>query len=439
MSKPVVAIVGRPNVGKSTLFNRLAGHRIAIVEDTPGVTRDRIYADADWLKYDFRLIDTGGIEPNTNDEIFSQMRRQAQIAMDTADVIIFMVDGKSGLADADREVAAMLRKSGKPVVLAVNKIDNLNETANAFEFYNLGMGEPFAISSSQGLNLGDMLDELVSHFPEYENEDDEVDTIRVAFVGKPNVGKSSLVNRLLGEDRSIVTDIPGTTRDAIDSYLETEEGKFILVDTAGLRRKAKVKEEVEHYSGIRTMTSIERADVIALIIDANEGATEQDERIIGYAHEMKKGILIIVNKWDLIEKDDKTMDRYTKDLRVSFHFLNYVPFLFISAKTGLRAHKVLKEVARVFENYNRRVTTGILNDVVSKALLMKEPPVVANKRLKVFYVTQTGVRPPTFIFFVNDPALLHFSYMRYLENQLRASFDYEGTGIKMEFRERKDS
>lgn len=439
MSKPIVAIVGRPNVGKSTLFNRLAGHRIAIVEDTPGVTRDRIYADADWLKYDFRLIDTGGIEPNTNDEIFSQMRRQAQIAIETADVIIFMVDGKSGLADADREVAAMLRKSGKPVVLAVNKIDNLHETANAFEFYNLGMGEPFAISSSQGLNLGDMLDELVSHFPEYENEDDETDTIRVAFVGKPNVGKSSLVNRLLGEDRSIVTDIPGTTRDAIDSYLETEEGKFILVDTAGLRRKAKVKEEVEHYSGIRTMTSIERADVIALIIDATEGATEQDERIIGYAHEMKKGILIIVNKWDLVEKDDKTMDRYTKDLRVSFHFLNYVPFLFISAKTGLRAHKVLKEVARVFENYNRRVTTGILNDVVSKALLMKEPPVVANKRLKVFYVTQTGVRPPTFIFFVNDPALLHFSYMRYLENQLRASFDYEGTGIKMEFRERKES
>ncbi|MFB0959352.1 MAG: ribosome biogenesis GTPase Der [Clostridiaceae bacterium] len=439
MGKPIVAIVGRPNVGKSTLFNRLAGHRIAIVEDTPGVTRDRIYADADWLSHDFRLIDTGGIEPTSEDEILSQMRRQAEIAMETADVIIFIVDGKTGLADADREVASMLRRSGKPVVLAVNKIDNLHESANAYEFYNLGMGEPFAISSSQGLNLGDMLDEVVAHFPAAEAAEEEDETIRVAFVGKPNVGKSSLVNRLLGEERSIVTDIPGTTRDAIDSYLETEEGKFVVVDTAGLRRKAKVREEIERYSGLRTMTSIERADVIALLIDASEGATEQDEKIIGYAHEMKKGLLIIVNKWDLVEKDDKTMDRFTKELRVRFHFLNYVPFLFISAKTGLRSHKVLKEVARVFENYNRRISTGILNDVISKALLMKEPPVVSNRRLKVYYVTQTGVRPPTFIFFVNDPALLHFSYMRYLENQLRASFDFEGTGIKMEFRERKES
>ena len=438
MGKPIVAIVGRPNVGKSTLFNRLAGHRIAIVEDTPGITRDRIYADADWLSHDFRLIDTGGIEPNSNDEILTQMREQAEIAVETADVIIFMVDGKMGLADADREVASMLRKSNKPVVLAVNKIDRIEEAANAFEFYNLGMGEPFAISSSQGLNLGDMLDEMVTHFPDRSGEDEEEATIRVAFIGKPKVGKSSLVNRLLGEDRSIVTDIPGTTRDAIDSYIETEEGKFVVVDTAGLRRRAKVKENVERYSGLRTMTAIERADVIALLIDANEGATEQDERIIGYAHEMKKGLIIIVNKWDLVEKDDKTMDKFTKELRIRIHFLNYVPFLFISAKTGLRSHRVLKEVARVYKNYCRRITTGILNDVLSKALLMKEPPVVANRRLRVYYATQIGIKPPTFVLFVNDDSLLHFSYMRYLENQLRASFDFEGTGIKMEYRERKD-
>lgn len=322
--------------------------------------------------------------------------------------------------------------------MAVNKIDSLRDEPNAYEFYNLGMGEPFPISSSQGLNLGDMLDEVVKHFPDYEKEEQEDDLIRVAFVGKPNVGKSSLVNRLLGDERSIVTNIPGTTRDAIDSYLETEQGRFVLVDTAGLRRKARVKEEIERYSGLRTMTSIERADVIVLLIDANEGASEQEERIIGYAHEMKKAILILVNKWDLIEKDDKTMDQFVKDLRVRFHFLNYVPFLFISAKTGQRTQKVLQEVVRLHKNYNRRISTGVLNDVISKALMMKEPPVVANRRLKIFYVTQTGVEPPTFIFFVNDPALLHFSYQRYLENQLRASFDFEGTGIRMEFRERKE-
>lgn len=438
MSKPIVAIVGRPNVGKSTLFNRLAGRRIAIVEDTPGVTRDRIYADADWLRYEFQIIDTGGIEPDSEDEILAQMRRQAELAIDMSDVIIFMVDGKSGLADADREVAAMLRKSNKPVILAVNKIDNIHEAANAYEFYNLGMGEPFAISSSQGLNLGDMLDELVSKFPEYETGSEEKEYIEVALVGKPNVGKSSLANRLLGEDRSIVTDIPGTTRDSIDSYLETEEGKFILVDTAGLRRKAKVKGEIEYYSNLRTMTAIERADVVVLVIDAVEGASVQDERIIGYAHEMKKGILLIVNKWDLIEKDTKTMDTYTQDLRSRFHFLSYAPVLFISAQTGLRSHKVLAEVARVFENYSKRISTGILNDVLSKALLMKEPPMIANRRLRVYYATQTGVRPPTFIFFVNDASLMHFSYLRYLENQLRKSFDFEGTGLKIELRERKE-
>lgn len=438
MGKPIVAIVGRPNVGKSTLFNRLAGHRIAIVEDTPGVTRDRIYADANWLNYDFRLIDTGGIEPFSQDEILSQMRRQAQIAIETSDVIIFMTDGKQGLTDSDNEVASMLRKSKKPVVLVVNKIDSMKEAANAFEFYNLGMGEPIAISASQGLSLGDMLDEVTSHFKEYETTEEDEDNIRVAFVGKPNVGKSSLVNRLIGEERSIVTNIAGTTRDSIDSYLENDLGKFTLVDTAGLRRKAKVKEQIEHYSGIRTMTAIERADVVALMIDAQEGATEQDEKILGYAFEMRKAIVVLVNKWDLIEKDDKTMDNFTKELKVKFHFLSYSPFLFISALTGQRTHKILELIKNAYNNYNRRIGTGILNDVVSKALLMKEPPVVANKRLKVYYVTQTGVKPPTFVFFVNNPSLLHFSYQRYLENQLRSSFDFTGTGIKMEFRERKE-
>ncbi|MFB0919161.1 MAG: ribosome biogenesis GTPase Der [Clostridiaceae bacterium] len=438
MGKPIVAIVGRPNVGKSTLFNKIAGKRIAIVEDTPGVTRDRIYADADWLSHDFKLIDTGGIEPDSQDEILSQMRRQAEVAIDTSDVIIFMVDGKTGLADADREVATMLRKSGKPVVLAVNKIDNMKDAVNAYEFYNLGMGEPMPISSTQALNLGDLLDAVVEKFPEYEVNEEEEEYIKVAFVGKPNVGKSSLVNRLIGEERSIVTNIPGTTRDAIDSYLETEEGKFILVDTAGLRRKAKLKEEVERYSALRTMTAIERADVIVLMIDANEGASEQDERIIGYAHEMKKAIVVIVNKWDLVVKDDKTMQNYTKDLQVQFHFLSYAPYLYISALTGQRANKVLSVIKDAYDNYSRRISTGILNDVIGKALMMTEPPVVANKRLKIYYCTQTGTKPPTFIFFVNDPSLVHFSYQRYLENQLRASFNFEGTGIKMEFRERKE-
>lgn len=438
MGKPIVAIVGRPNVGKSTLFNRLAGHRIAIVEDTPGVTRDRIYADAEWLNYEFRLIDTGGIEPFSQDEILSQMRRQAEIAIETADVIIFMTDGKQGLTDSDNEVASMLRKSQKPIVLVVNKIDNMSDVANALEFYNLGIGEPIAISATQGLSLGDMLDEVVAHFKDYDTEEKDDDNIRVAFVGKPNVGKSSLVNRLIGEERSIVTNIAGTTRDSIDSFIETEEGKFILVDTAGLRRKSKVKEQVEHYSGIRTMTSIERADVIALMIDASEGATEQDEKILGYAFEMKKAIVILVNKWDLVDKDDKTMDNFVKELKVKFHFLSYAPFLFISALTGQRTHKILSVIRNVYDNYNKRIGTGILNDIVSKALLMKEPPVVANKRLKIYYVTQTGTKPPTFVFFVNNPSLIHFSYQRYIENQLRSSFDFTGTGIKMEFRERKE-
>ncbi len=438
MTKPIVAIVGRPNVGKSTLFNKLAGRRISIVEDTPGVTRDRVYAEAEWLKYNFTIIDTGGIEPESDDIIVSQMRRQATIAMETADVIIFIVDGKEGLTGADREVAQMLRKSKKPVVLVVNKIDKLKDEDNAYEFYNLGIGEPITISASQGLGLGDMLDVVVEHFKDIILEEEEEEYIKIAVVGKPNVGKSSLINKLLGEERVIVSDIPGTTRDAVDSYLETEEGKFILIDTAGLRRKSKIKEEIERYSAVRTLAAVERADVCILIIDAVEGITEQDEKIIGFAHEQSKAIMVIVNKWDLIEKDDKTLDKYKRNLQSSLNFMAYAPYLFISAQTGQRVNKVLKMAKECYGNYSKRVPTGVLNDVISRAVLMKEPPIVGLKRLKIFYVTQVASKPPLFIFFVNDTQAIHFSYERYLENQLRSSFDFQGTGIKIQFRERKD-
>ena len=387
MAKPIVAMVGRPNVGKSTLFNRLAGKRISIVQDTPGVTRDRVYAEAEWLTHTFTMIDTGGIEPERNDIIVQQMRRQANIAIETADVIVFIVDGKEGLTAADHEVATMLRKSKKPVVLVVNKVDSLKEEDNAWEFYNLGIGDPITISASQGLGLGDMLDRVVENFDSSIYEQDEDEYIRIAMIGKPNVGKSSLINKLLGEDRVIVSEVAGTTRDAIDSELETEEGKFILIDTAGLRRKSKVKEEIERYSVVRTYAAIERSDVCILMIDAQEGITEQDEKIIGYAHEMRKAIMIIVNKWDLVEKDDKTLD-----------------------------------------NFN----------VISKAVLMKEPPVVGLKRMKIYYATQVATRPPKFVFFVNDSEARHFSYERYIENQLRDSFDFKGTGIQIEYRQRKE-
>ncbi|GAA0722271.1 ribosome biogenesis GTPase Der [Clostridium malenominatum] len=438
MGKPIVAIVGRPNVGKSTLFNKLAGKRISIVEDTPGVTRDRIYAEAEWLKYNFTIIDTGGIEPDSEDIILAQMRRQAQIAIETAHVIIFLVDGKSGLAPADYEVAQMLRKSNKPVVLVVNKVDRAALEDNAFEFYNLGIGDPITISASQALGLGDMLDKVVEYFDDIIEEEENDEYIRIAFVGRPNVGKSSLVNKLLGEDRNIVSDIPGTTRDAIDSYLETEEGKFILIDTAGIRRRSKIKDEIEKYSVVRTYTAIERADLCILMIDAEEGVSEQDKKIIGYAHDMSKAIMVIVNKWDLIEKDTNTMVKFKKDLQHELNFMSYAPYLFISALTGQRVQKVLEMAKACYDNYNKRIKTGVLNDVVGKAIMRKEPPVVGTSRLKVFYVTQTGTKPPTFVFFVNNPQALHFSYERYIENQLRESFDFEGTGIKMEFRERKE-
>ena len=438
MAKPIVAIVGRPNVGKSTLFNKLAGKRISIVQDTPGVTRDRIYAEAEWLNYKFTMIDTGGIEPESSDIIIKQMRRQAQIAIEMADVILFIVDGKEGLTASDIEVAQMLRKSKKRIVLAVNKIDNLKDEDNSYEFYNLGIGDPVTISAAQGKGLGDLLDEVVKDFDALMDEEQDDEYIRIAMIGKPNVGKSSLINRLLGEDRNIVSNVPGTTRDAIDSYLETEEGKFILIDTAGLRRKSKVKEEIERYSVVRTYAAIERADVCILMIDANEGITEQDEKIVGYAHELNKAIMVVVNKWDLIEKDDKTLSNYQKDLQQNLKFMPYAQYMFISALTGQRVNKILKVAKGCYDNYCKRVSTGILNEVINKAILMKEPPVVGLKRIKIYYATQVATKPPKFVFFVNDVNASHFSYERYLENQLRDSFDFKGTGIEIEYRQRKE-
>ena len=438
MAKPIVAIVGRPNVGKSTLFNKLAGKRISIVQDTPGVTRDRIYAEAEWLNYKFTMIDTGGIEPESSDIIIKQMRRQAQIAIEMADVILFIVDGKEGLTASDIEVAQMLRKSKKRIVLAVNKIDNLKDEDNSYEFYNLGIGDPVTISAAQGKGLGDLLDEVVKDFDALMEEEQDDEYIRIAMIGKPNVGKSSLINRLLGEDRNIVSNVPGTTRDAIDSYLETEEGKFILIDTAGLRRKSKVKEEIERYSVVRTYAAIERADVCILMIDANEGITEQDEKIVGYAHELNKAIMVVVNKWDLIEKDDKTLSNYQKDLQQNLKFMPYAQYMIISALTGQRVNKILKVAKGCYDNYCKRVSTGILNEVINKAILMKEPPVVGLKRIKIYYATQVATKPPKFVFFVNDVNASHFSYERYLENQLRDSFDFKGTGIEIEYRQRKE-
>lgn len=438
MARKVVAIVGRPNVGKSTLFNKLAGQRISIVEDTPGVTRDRIYAKSEWIGKEFTMIDTGGIEPKTNDVILAQMRRQALIAIETADVILFIVDAKQGMTDADNEVAMMLRKSGKPVVVAVNKVDNFKDEDSIYEFYNLGLGDPVAISSTQALGLGDMLDEVVRHFGDDEDEEVDEEVISIAFIGKPNVGKSSLVNNLLGENRNIVSDIPGTTRDAIDSYLETEQGKFNLIDTAGIRRKSKVKEVIERYSVIRSFAAVEKADVCVLMIDATEGLTDQDEKIIGFAHEEKKAIMVIVNKWDLIEKDNKTFDEFKKDLMQKLKFVPYAKYLFISALTGQRVNRVLETAKECYEEYCKRVKTGVLNDVVSNAIMMQEPPVVSTNRLKIYYCTQVSSKPPTFIFFVNSPAYLHFSYERYLENQLRRAFGFEGTAIRLIFRERNE-
>ena len=440
MSKPVVAIVGRPNVGKSTLFNALAGEKISIVKDTPGVTRDRIYADVSWLDNDFTIIDTGGIEPDSGDVILSQMREQAQIAIDTADVIIFITDVHQGLVDSDAKVADMLRRSGKPVVLAVNKVDSIQKyMMDVYEFYNLGIGEPFAISAANRQGLGDMLDEVVKHFPEDTGEDEDSDIPKIAIVGKPNVGKSSLINKLLGEDRVIVSDIAGTTRDAVDTKVTWNEKDYIFIDTAGLRRKGKVKEEIERYSVIRTVTAVERADVVVVVIDASEGVTEQDAKIAGIAHERGKGVIIAVNKWDAIEKDNNTVKQHTEKIRQILSFIPYAEILFISAKSGQRLNKIFELIDVVIENNSMRVATGVLNEIVTEAVAMQQPPTDKGKRLKIYYVTQVSVKPPTFVIFVNDKNLMHFSYTRYLENRIRDTFGFRGTALKFITRERKEN
>ena len=439
MSKPVVAIVGRPNVGKSTLFNVIAGDTISIVKDTPGVTRDRIYADCTWLNMNFTLIDTGGIEPDSSDIILSQMREQAEIAIATADVIVFIVDVRQGLVDADSKVADMLRKSHKPVILAVNKVDSLAKFGNdVYEFYNLGIGDPIPVSGASRLGIGDLLDEVVKHFDASQMEEEEDDRPRIAVVGKPNVGKSSLINKLLGENRVIVSNIAGTTRDAVDTEIIHNGVPYVFIDTAGLRRKNKIKEDLERYSIIRTVTAVDRADVVIIVIDAKEGITEQDAKIAGIAHERGKGIIVAVNKWDAIEKNDKTIYQYTNKLKETLSFMPYAEYIFISAETGQRLPKLFELIDAVRQNQNMRVATGVLNEIVSEAVAMQQPPSDKGKRLKIYYVTQVAVKPPTFVVFVNDKELMHFSYTRYLENQIRNAFGFRGTSLKFLIRERKD-
>ena len=439
MSKPIIAIVGRPNVGKSTLFNALAGEKISIVKDTPGVTRDRIYADVTWLNYQFTLIDTGGIEPDSGDLLLSHMRGQAEIAMETADVIIFLTDVRQGLVDADYQVADMLRRSGKPIVLAVNKVDNYEKfVLDTYEFYNLGLGTPFPVSANSKIGFGDLLDEVLVHCNPQDADEKEDERPRVAIIGKPNAGKSSLINKLLGEDRLIVSDIAGTTRDAIDTTVKRNGQEYVFIDTAGLRRKSKIKEELERYSIIRAVTAVERADVVIIVIDATEGVTEQDAKIAGIAHERGKGIIIAVNKWDAIEKDDKTIYKHTEKIRQILSFMPYAEILFISAKTGQRTGRIFETIDVVLENNSMRVATGVLNEIMAEAVAMQQPPTDKGKRLKLYYITQAAVKPPTFVIFVNDKNLMHFSYTRYLENKIREAFGFKGTSLKFIIRERKE-
>lgn len=440
MSKPIVAIVGRPNVGKSTLFNALAGEMISIVKDTPGVTRDRIYADVSWLDRDFTIIDTGGIEPDSQDIILSQMREQAQIAIDSADVIIFITDVRQGMTDADSQVADMLRKSRRPVVLAVNKVDNYkSQQMDVYEFYNLGIGEPFPISAEGKQGIGDLLDAVVSHFPEHSGEEEDSEIPKIAIVGKPNVGKSSIINKLLGENRVIVSDIPGTTRDAVDTTITRNGKDYLFIDTAGLRRKSKIKEDIERYSIIRTVSAVERCDVAVLMIDAAEGITEQDAKIAGIAHDRGKGLIIAVNKWDLVEKDNSTMKTYTEKIRSVLSFAPYAEMLYISAKTGQRLNKLFDAVDQVLKSQSLRIQTGVLNEILTEAVAMQQPPSDKGRRLKIFYMTQVSIKPPTFVIFVNDKKLMHFSYQRYLENRIRDSFGFQGTAIHFIIRERQEN
>ena len=439
MSKPIVAIVGRPNVGKSTLFNALAGQQISIVKDTPGVTRDRIYADVEWLRYNFTMIDTGGIEPDSKDIILSQMREQAQIAIDTADVIIFLVDVKQGLVDSDSKVADMLRRSGKPVVLVVNKVDDFNKMMpDVYEFYNLGIGDPMPISSVNRLGFGEMLDAVTGHFTEEMLSDTEDERPRVAIVGKPNVGKSSIINKLTGANRVIVSNIAGTTRDAIDTEVKYQGREYVFIDTAGLRRKSKIKEDLERYSIIRTVSAVERADVVLVVIDATEGVTEQDAKIAGIAHERGKGIIVVVNKWDAIEKNDKTMYEHNNKIKEILSFIPYAEIMFVSAETGQRLNKLYDMIDMVIENQNLRIQTGVLNEILSEAVAMQQPPSDKGRRLKIFYMTQVAVAPPTFVIFVNDKELMHFSYTRYIENKIREAFGFRGIALKFIIRERNE-
>jgi GTP-binding protein len=439
MSRPVVAIVGRPNVGKSTLFNTLAKEKISIVQDTPGVTRDRIYADVSWLNYNFTIVDTGGIEPESSDIILRSMREQAQIAIDTADVIIFLTDVRQGLLDADGKVADMLRRSGKPVVLVVNKVDSFEKfMPDVYEFYNLGIGDPVPVSAASQLGLGDMLDEVVKHFPAGSTDEEEDERPRIAIIGKPNVGKSSIINKLLGEDRVIVSDIAGTTRDAVDTTITRNGQEYVFIDTAGLRRKSKIKEEIERYSIIRTVSAVERCNVAVLVIDADEGITEQDAKIAGIAHERGKGMIIVVNKWDKIEKDDKTIYKFTENVRNKLSYMPYAEMLFVSAKTGQRLPKLFETIDAVIENHSLRIATGVLNEIMAEAVALNQPPSDKGKRLKLFYITQVAVKPPTFVIFVNDKELMHFSYTRYIENKIRETFGFRGTPLKFIIRERKE-
>lgn len=437
MRKVIVAVVGRPNVGKSTLFNTIAGKQISIVQDTPGVTRDRIYAEGNWLNYYFTMVDTGGIEPISDDVLLKQMRSQAELAIETADVIIFVTDVKSGVVDADYEVAEMLRRSKKPIVLCVNKVDSIKKYGNdIYEFYQLGLGEPFPVSAANHLGLGDLLDEVVKHFPKEGLEEKEDGTLKIALIGKPNVGKSSLTNKLLGENRVIVSDIAGTTRDAIDTEVTYNGTPYIFIDTAGLRRKGKVTEDIERYSVIRTVAAVDRADICIVLIDAVEGITDGDTRIAGIAHESGKGVIIAVNKWDLVEKNDKTMQEFTKQLKEKFAYMDYAEYLFVSAETGQRIHKIYELVNMIHDNQVMRIKTGVLNEILARATAMKQPPSDKGKRLKLFYITQASVAPPTFVIFVNDRELMHFSYTRYIENQIRENFGFRGTPIRFIIRER---